>query len=329
MKQELNYHMDDLLVKSLLDEATLAEQIEINQWLSDSDDNQRYFEHFEMIWKQSRRLEARTKVDENAAWERFKTRTQTTKEEPKVLPLYPKRPLSILRIAAMLTLTVCAGWLAVMLFYNQKNPEQMVVRSGTRTLIDTLPDGSVVTLNKKSTLSYPANFTGDTRRVALTGEAFFEVTPNKEKPFIISVNDVTVKVVGTSFNVKENPKKTEVIVETGLVEVAKSQRMVKVRPMEKVTVSKSGAAFTKEETREEFHKYYRTGRLICDYTPLWRLTEILSESFDADIVIKNDSIRTMTINTTFEQKSLDSILSVISATLGVEVQHNGKQIILK
>ena len=50
-----------------------------------------------------------------------------------------------------------------------------MVVSGAETVTDTLPDGSVVVLNKKSTISYPQNFTGNTREVSMTGEAFFEV----------------------------------------------------------------------------------------------------------------------------------------------------------
>jgi transmembrane sensor len=329
MKQDLNYHIDDLLVKSLLDEATIAEQIEINQWLSDSDDNQRYFEHFEMIWTQSRELAVRSKVDENAAWERFRRRTQIVKEEPKVLPLYPKRSSGWLRIAAMITLAACAGWLAYLSFYNRPETGQLVVSSGNQTLIDTLPDGSVVTLNRKSTISYPRTFDGGTRDVALTGEAFFEVTPDKSKPFIISVNDVRVRVVGTSFNVKDTDQKTEVIVETGLVEVSRNHQMIKVRPMQKVTVDKSAPVLAREEIREEFHQYYRTGKLVCDNTPLWRLVGILNETFESAIVIENKDLANLTINTTFDQTSLESILAVISETLAVKVEHNGKQIILK
>jgi ferric-dicitrate binding protein FerR (iron transport regulator) len=61
---------------------------------------------------------------------------------------------------------------------------------------DTLPDGSFATLNKNSVLTYPAAFKGKTRKVQSKGEAFFNVTPNKQKPFIIDVNDVQVKSGG-------------------------------------------------------------------------------------------------------------------------------------
>lgn len=330
MHKELNYNIDDLLVKALLDEASVAEQIEINQWLSDSDDNQRYFEHFEMIWNQSKQLAAKSTINENEAWERFRKRTQQGREETPVIPLHkPKKSFAFLRVAALVAATLCAGWLTYVFLGQPVESQMLTVRSGAQTVIDTLPDGSIVTLNKKSSISYPSEFTGGKREVALTGEAFFEVTKDKTKPFVISVNDMTVKVLGTSFNVKDNAKKTEVIVETGLVEVAKDNEFVRISPKQKATVIKSHPALVKAETADDFYKYYRTNKLVCNDTPLWRLVEILNETYDANIVIGNERLNNMPINTTFDKKSLDSTLSLISETLTIKVEHSGEQIILK
>lgn len=329
MKTETNPNIDDLLVKSLLDETSVAEQIEISQWLSDSDENQRYFEHFELIWNQSKQLAMHSTVDENAAWERFRKRTRIVAEEPEVIALHPKPIFRILRMVAMVMMTAGVGWLSYLAATRSNANELLTVSSGMETLTDTLPDGSVVTLNKKSTISYPEQFNGDTRAVRLTGEAFFHVTPNKSKPFIISVNDVKVKVVGTSFNVKDNANQTEVIVETGIVEVSKDHRKVTLTPREEVTVTKKGSGLLKSQTEDEFYNYYRTNKLVCNGTPLWRLVEILNEAYEAEIVIGNDGLRHLPINTTFDQNNLETILGIISETLTVKVEHQGKQIILK
>ncbi|WP_439556240.1 FecR family protein [Dyadobacter sp.] len=330
MKQELDRPIDDLLVKSLLDEATVAEQMEINQWLSDSDDNLRYFEDFELIWNQSKQLELVSKVDENAAWERFKNRVNKEQQKPgRVVSLNAKRGFSLFRIAASILFAACAGWLTYLWVEDQRQSEQITIASGEQTLTDTLPDGSVVTLNRKSSITYPKEFNGGTRQVALSGEAFFDVQPDKSKPFIISVNNVTVRVVGTSFNVKDNAKQTEVIVETGLVEVAQHAKKIRVKPREKATASHESRSLIKQQSDDEFYNYYRTNKLVCNGTPLWRLVEILNEAYDADIVIENDKIRNLAINTTFEQKSLEDIITVISETFRIDAQTKEKQIILK
>ncbi len=81
----------------------------------------------------------------------------------------------------------------------------------------TLPDGTKVWLNAETTLKYPVSFNGDTRSVSLNGEAYFEVAPNKQKPFIVNINDkAEVKVLGTHFNI--NAYENEETIKTTLIE---------------------------------------------------------------------------------------------------------------
>ena len=89
------------------------------------------------------------------------------------------------------------------------------------------PDGSLVTLNAESHLSYPERFGRTTREVTLTGEAFFEVTENPSQPFIVSARGVNTQALGTSFNIRayEGEPTIEVVLATGKVKVdfAKNQ----------------------------------------------------------------------------------------------------------
>ena len=68
--------------------------------------------------------------------------------------------------------------------------------------IITLSDGSSVLLQPNSKLSYPKIFTGNERKVYLSGEGFFEISKNPKKPFFVYANEIVTKVVGTSFRVK-------------------------------------------------------------------------------------------------------------------------------
>jgi len=87
----------------------------------------------------------------------------------------------------------------------------------------TLEDGSTVTLGAKSVLA--TNFTDSSRQVTLlSGDAFFDITKNKTRPFYVSVNDTLVRVVGTRFDVRYGADKIHVAVEEGIVEVMKPQK---------------------------------------------------------------------------------------------------------
>jgi ferric-dicitrate binding protein FerR (iron transport regulator) len=196
-------------------------------------------------------------------------------------------------------------------------------------LKDTLPDGSLVTLNKESVISYPSTFKREIRQVVLKGEAFFNVTPDKEKPFVILANGTRITVVGTSFNVKNIHGNVEVVVETGIVTVTKGIRTVQLKPNEKVTVNATDSVLTEEKVTDKLYKYYRTKEFVCDETPLWKLVAVINEAYHAQIIIGNPALRNMTLTTTFHNESLAQVLDVISITFNIKVVKEGNTIILQ
>lgn len=207
--------------------------------------------------------------------------------------------------------------------------KQITVLAQQAVLNDTLSDGTVVTINKGSSISYNSKFKGDTRKVDLKGQAFFNVTPNKKKPFIVSVGDVEVTVVGTSFNVSVSHGVTEVVVETGIVKVTKAGRTVELRPNEKLETYSKDTVMKKEHVTDKLYNYYRTKQFVCDDTPLWKLVEVLNEAYDSNIVFGDPAIRNLAINTTFDNESLEQVLNVIKETFNITVTKEGDTITLK
>ena len=150
------------------------------------------------------------------------------------------------------------------------------------------------------------------------------MTPNKEKPFIIHVNDVTIRVVGTSFNVSSINGVTEVIVETGIVQVTRDNNTVELKPKEKTVVKQADSLLTTQKEEEQLHQYYRTREFVCDGTPLWKLVDILNKAYDTLIVIENPKLRSYPLNTTFNNESLVRILEIIQLSFP-DITINKKQ----
>lgn len=325
MNNEQSHIIDDLLVKQLLGEATAAEQAEVAAWLGQSEANRKHYEQLQLIWDNSKQLAAKSTVDTDASWAKFKNRV-TADEQPitKTIPLIPRNN-NWLRAAASLVVLIGLGWLTYF----------MVMGSTTTYMADgvvmtkTLPDGTVVTLNKGSEIAFNSRFSGDTRSVTLKGEAFFDVTPDKSKPFVITADNAEIKVVGTSFNVKSSSAKTEVIVETGIVEVSKKKNMVTLKPKEKAIVLQSSATPMVEAVDDVLYNYYRTKELVCNNTPLWRLVDVLNDAYNTNITIGDKRLNDLAITTTFKNESLDGVLNTISATLNVKVEKNGNNIVLR
>jgi len=313
---------DDLLVKYLLREATEQEAASVEAWINEQPQHARYYQDFKTIWEESRKLAAKSKVDVDAAWGRFQGRVAASKKGRNMA--IPTR--TALGIAAGLALLI-AGSMA--LFLTGREAEMIAIRSGATPLTDTLPDGSVVTLNRSSELRYPQFFSGDTRAVTLNGEAFFEVAPDKAHPFIITANEASVRVVGTSFNVKSDTAATEVIVATGIVEVRRKDEALRLQPNEATTVYKGKAGFEKRRTDDALYNYYRTQEFVCNNTPLSRLTEILGEAYNVRFEIPEPALRELPLTVTFRNESLPEVLRVISETLNIQAVQQGDRVILK
>jgi ferric-dicitrate binding protein FerR (iron transport regulator) len=319
---DVNDYINDLLVKFLLGETDGAELREVQQWVALSPANERYLADFRRIWEESRHLAIHSTVNEDDAWKNFQRR---------VGGVAVVREMVIgrqwLRVAAILILVCTGGWL----YYNYgyKSSSFIAFYSDSQVVTDTLPDGTIVTLNKQSRVLYEKQPAGNSRRVKLEGEAFFAVAPDKNKPFLVYTRGVLVTVLGTSFNVKATGDATEVIVETGRVAVTSNQHTISLGSHEKALVRENNLAPVKEDNGDDLYNYYRTNEFECNGTPLGRLVEKLNEVYKVHIVFGNERLRALPLTATFRNESPDEILSVITRTFNITLVRNGAEITLK
>lgn len=313
-------------MKRLLGEASPEEDQAVQKWVNEDAANQEYYSQLRQIWDSSKELAATSTVDEEKAWQNFQHRIATPTKDAAIIE---NNRFPWMKIAASVVLVL--GLTLALNLLNKRNnvPNEIIAQTVQNILIDTLPDNSVVTLNKKSSIRYLSKFNGKKREIALQGEAFFNVTPDKEKPFIITVNDVKVEVVGTSFNVKNENGNTEVVVETGIVRVTKNGRTTELVAGQKLLLTSNDSLVSKEQVTDKLYNYYRSKEFVCDDTPLWKLVEVLNEAYDANIVIGRKELNGLLLNTTFNNESLDNILEIIHLTFGISVIKKDGQIILQ
>ena len=309
----------------MLGEASQSEAEAVIEWLNENPENKVYYAQLKKIWDNSKQLAAESKVDVDKAWEKF--RTVTIHKHSSAKETRQKR-FSWISIAALFILFAGAG--IITFFILNSSPKQLMTQTDQLVLTDTLPDGTEITLNKKSAISYPSKFKGDTRSVTMTGEAFFKVVPDKKNPFVISVNDMLVTVVGTSFNIKSENGNTEVVVETGIVKVANAYETIELRAGERILMTPHDSFAVKQQVTDKLYNYYRSKEFVCDDTPLWKLVQVLNEAYDVQIVIKRKELNDLRLNTTFINESLDKVLEVIHLTFDLTVTRNDNgQIILE
>ena len=237
------------------------------------------------------------------------------------------RRLTLIRTfsaAAAVTLLCLSVWTAY-LYMQPVTIQTVSTLAETRTVC--LPDGSTVTLNHYSSLSYPEKFKSDKREVKLYGEAYFEVSKNKKHPFI-------VQVLGTHFNVdayQNNPDvKTTLL--TGSVAVSNKSKSVRVilKPNEIAIYNKVEEKLTRkvlENVEDEIS--WRQGEFIFDDLPLQEIARELSNSFGATIHIADAALQNYRITARFRNgEELATILSVLHNAGYFDYSQNNKQIII-
>lgn len=160
---------------------------------------------------------------------------------------------------------------------------------GSTVINLTLQDGTKVWLNAESSLKYPMAFVGDERRVEITGEAYFQVAHNKAKPFIVQKNDVSVKVLGTNFNVNtyEDEVQLKVTLLEGSVQVISRESSILIKPGEQAQLANTSAGRTgiKVQTVDVNEVIaWQRGIFELNNTELPAIMRQISRWYDLDIV---------------------------------------------
>lgn len=318
--------MEDLLVKCMLGEANESELNTVTKWRRESHQNEQLAQQFLALWQAGDNKFENNKTNIDEAWLKLRNRIEQseTSDRAKRVSMSVGK-IYFLRVAAAFLLTLCASWV----YRTWQQTAIVVAESGEVVRKEKLPDGSIATLNKSATISYPQRFGNNTRNVTIIGEAFFEVVPNAEKPFIIDANGTIIKVVGTSFNVKTSQQNTEVIVETGIVEVSKKSNTVTLHPKEKCMVSVNSPNPIKDSLTDMLYNYYRSQRFECLNISLKRVVAVLNEAYNANIVIANPDIENLKFNTNLINQKLEDNLDIIAETLEVSIEKSGDKFILK
>lgn len=337
MEKDPTYYQD-LIAKYFAGELAGEELSALSAWLKSDTGNQKVFDEYRKSWEavEKSKIDA---LDINAEWAKIKGKIPSQRQEekePKIIKLETEPATrrvflrQAMRIAAVLIILLGIGY--VILNYLQKPPSQKQLMAMNEKVEGRLPDGSTVTLNAGSTLDYPEKFTGDERLVKLTGEAFFEITPDKTKPFKISANEVVVEVVGTSFTVNASPDgNVEVIVKTGKVAVYRSDNPSEkkvLEPGDKAEFSSENKTISESKNDDENFMAWKTGTISFKDEPLSNVVKTLNKYYDADIVITDDKISglKLTGNYQYPQDTLGKILNLIESGMKVKHVKSGKKI---
>lgn len=161
-----------------------------------------------------------------------------------------------------------------------------------------LSDGTKVWLNAESQLSYPNKFVGKERVVTLRGEAFFEVSKQENLPFVVQTENISAKVLGTEFNVRNYTlSDTHVTLLNGSVEVrnASMEQTVLLRPGEDAHLTDADM-FEVKLVDTEFYYAWKNGYFYFDNVSLIEVAKELGRWYNVDVVFNNQKAMRVTIH---------------------------------
>lgn len=285
----------------------------------DSNNNEKkLFEAVKGDWNIMKKPEKTIYVDVDKAWSSLKSKIQENYPESihSQSKFYTTRIQVLGWAATVLILIGISIGIKVLVLDNAVFTPGKIVQTTLQQEQQevVLSDGSVVYLNASSRLIYPKRFNKNTREVELQGEAFFDISANAKKPFIITAGDAIVKVVGTSFNVNagKTDNKTEVFVESGKVELyyknIKNDKIV-IEPGYVGVLDKKILAL--EHNTNENIMAWKTKTIVFKETSLLEVVEVLNEVYHTTIFISDKEIENLKYNGTLMNQPLENVLEVL------------------
>lgn len=197
------------------------------------------------------------------------------------------------------------------------------VNQEPRIVHHALPDGSTVWLRPEARITYPQKFAENTRTVTFAGEGFFDIHKDRSRPFFIHSGEMTVRVLGTSFNVKaaSDQKLFKIDVVTGSVEVsapdqkAKAQQLVLKPNQQALFETDTKRLFAKAQPELVKNEIYQPSTFHFQDTPVSDVIQQLESRFAIQVRLSNPAIARCRLNADFENQPLPAILEMLCRSL--------------
>ena len=258
-------------------EYSLATRRKVQRWLADDNHAEEKKEALHTLWQQAGEQKVPRGMQQSILRMQQNLGMQSVGSGKKY-------QLLIWRAAAIFLLAVSSVSIYLMLEKDKLQKDLVECFIPTAEIRElTLPDGTRVMLNSRSTLLYPEQFAGKTRSVYLIGEANFQVKPDEKHPFIVKANDFQITALGTEFNVNAYPENNELIATLleGSVKVEFNNLISNVilKPNEQITYNKQTRKRSLQSPRIEDVTAWQRGELVFSDTFVYSLHSLNNKSY--------------------------------------------------
>lgn len=350
-----------LLAKYLSGECTEEEKRAVKSWASENKENQDFMHMMKEIWDVEpkdefqprltagyRQVKKRVQQDQSNSATSFPDTHHGSEQKSSYRVNKTSHPDNRRAFIKPFVLTAAAGILLLITIFSllQYLPQQSDSADSEMQKLETargeqasftLGDGSKVVLNADSRLKIAAGFDNGLREVYLQGEAYFEVAPDQDRPFIIYSKQTFTRVIGTKFGISAYPgdRKVQAVVEEGHVlfgiqaDLGKGTESTELKANERAEVEEDGT-ITQHSLKSPIEQYlgWKEGKLVFDKAPLREIIPKLERWYNITLDLETTDLGERLMTATFQEQSLTEVLNIIALSLDLSyTRPNDKRVI--
>ncbi|MEI7983784.1 MAG: FecR domain-containing protein [Bacteroidota bacterium] len=320
-----NRRYDEILEKYLSSEMSIEKTRAFEEGFSGSEEHKIRIEELKKQWIAMKGFKHAKSPDTRKAWDKLHDRLRSEELIPATgVPAKSRRVYYLVSIAAALLILLGIGAVVYWHWNHMPAVEMVQLNTGSEvnTFVKTLADGSVIYIAQNSLFSFPEEFKSGSRNVALKGEAFFDITPDPGKPFIIETDAALIEVLGTAFNVKtQHGDGFGLFVDRGKVKVTLKKdpsHSEMVSAGEKVLTLNNSLVKTKQVAGETT-SWYKQRMHFKDET-LQNIIHVLNRNFNTTFVLADDEIGKHKLTVTFHGETTETMTELICVALNLKSQ---------
>lgn len=327
MKKEIPW---DLIVSKLKQDLTAEEDNRLAEWLSD-EGNREVFDELQQVWQKVQARVASYTPDKNKYWaelsKRMDARKAASLPKAKILSFTHLR-----RYAAVACVLLVAAFSAcIYIGMELGRPvlgEQVYSNLGGKSKVR-LPDGTEVWLHSNTTLGYATDYKSEERLVNVKGEAYFDVTHDKDKPFIVQTDGMRVVVHGTKFNVEAFPESenTFVSLAEGSVSLETDREKRFLVPGETATFNKHSRQLRIEKGDVDFMRSWAKEQVVFNKKSLGYVCQYLSKWYNVKINVAPELADKYLYTFTLRNETLEEIMRIMSRINPMEYSFDEKNVL--
>lgn len=310
-----------LIIKFFAGEISDNELTQLKLWLELNPDNRRIFDEENELWQEASIKTKFENYKNDSAWLNISSKLGLGNNSVKSVTLLRKNNFRIIIAAAAVACLMALGgislWIVSRNYYHQMIAGSTIVetKEGEKARI-ILSDSSEVILNSDSRVQYVGNYNMTDRRVKLSGEAFFDISTNPEKPFVVQLDNMSISATGTRFNVFsfKNENRVETTLEEGTISVSvKGKEPINVRSGQQVVYFVNTGEVMVFDVNTDTYTSWKENMLRFNDTPLEEAFRRIGRKYNVTFEITNRDLLDLKYTATFIDESVEEVMQMLKA----------------